>query len=155
MYSDRSGYLGTVYDESRYSRESRGSSSRHDSYRSSGRSSSRDRYDDDGYVDDDDDDYTKDVDSYGEPYDHHDQDSRRGDDDGYNDSYYSQRSYNDSASISYDERKPIRRGSSNGYDDVSYNDDSYAERVYGEEGDDYNDGRRRDDDDYYDGPPLT
>jgi len=147
MYSDRSGYLGTVYDESRYSREnSRGS--RHDSYRS-GRSP-RDHYDnndDDGYVDDD---YTKDVDSYGEPYDH-DQDSRRGDD-GYNDSYYSKRASNDSSR--YAERKPGSRGTSNGgFDETSYNDESYVDSRYGEGGD-YQDGRRRDDD-YYDGPPLT
>eukprot|EP00573_Skeletonema_grethae_P003030 CAMPEP_0201688900 /NCGR_PEP_ID=MMETSP0578-20130828/2573_1 /ASSEMBLY_ACC=CAM_ASM_000663 /TAXON_ID=267565 /ORGANISM="Skeletonema grethea, Strain CCMP 1804" /LENGTH=542 /DNA_ID=CAMNT_0048173371 /DNA_START=126 /DNA_END=1754 /DNA_ORIENTATION=+ len=148
MYSDRSGYLGTVYDDSRYSREnSRGS--RHDSYRS-GRSP-RDHYDnnddDDGYVDDD---YTKDVDSYGEPYDH-DQDSRRGDD-GYNDSYYSKRAPNDSSR--YAERKPGSRGASNGgYDEASYNDESYVDSLYGEGGD-YQDGRRRDDD-YYDGPPLT
>lgn len=147
LYSDRSGYLGTVYDDSRYSREnSRGS--RHDSYRS-GRSS-RDQYDDDdGYVDDD---YTKDGDTYGEPYDH-DQDSRRGGD-GYNDSYYSKRSYNDSASR-YAEVKPGSRGTNNdGYDEASYNDASYVDSRYGEGGD-YTDGRRRDDDDYYDGPPLT
>uniref|UniRef100_A0A7S2M6I8 Uncharacterized protein n=1 Tax=Skeletonema marinoi TaxID=267567 RepID=A0A7S2M6I8_9STRA len=147
LYSDRSGYLGTVYDDSRYSREnSRGS--RHDSYRS-GRSS-RDQYDDDdGYVDDD---YTKDGDTYGEPYDH-DQDSRRGGD-GYNDSYYSKRSYNDSASR-YAEVKPGSRGTNNdGYDEASYNDASYVDSRYGEGGD-YHDGRRRDDDDYYDGPPLT
>ncbi len=146
MYSDRSGYLGTVYDDSRYSRENSRGSSRHDSYRSGGRSP-RDHYDDndDGYVDDD---YTKDVDSYGEPYD--DQDSRRGDD-GYNDSYYSKRASNDSSR--YAEREPGSRGASNGgYDEASYNDESYVDS-FGEGGD-YQDGRRRDDD-YYDGPPLT
>ncbi len=146
MYSDRSGYLGTVYDDSRYSRENSRGSSRHDNYRS-GRSP-RDHYDDnnDGYVDDD---YTKDVDSYGEPYD--DQDNRRGDG-GYNDSYYSKRTSNDSSR--YAERKPESRGTSNGgYDEASYNDESYVDSFYGEGGD-YKDGRRRDDD-YYDGPPLT
>lgn len=138
-YSDRSGgYVGTVYD-SRYSRGSRHTEGYDDESYHSGRRP-QDRYaphdNGDGYEDD----YTKGEDSYGEPFDHQDYDSRRGG----NDSYIGSRSYHSERS----------RGRNDEYDEESYNDASYGDiRRYGEEEDVDNYGRRRRDDDYH--RPLT